>query len=765
MSSRKNGRQIIKNWESKKHHVEEKIKRFIDSAPIDEQVKRKSLSSTGVFANLSKWMEDIYIDKFSPNAKTGIMKAIDSNKRWADIAEVFYTDIEFGTGGIRGRAVIQDDELITLRDEGIYAPFLRGPNTINDLVFLQISSAIAKFGRDKKFNSITIGYDSRIRGKDFAHLVAGVFIAYGYTVYLFDDVVPYPEVTFAIPYMRTDMGILISASHNDRRYNGYKLSCANGSQFSIKDRSIILNEYISKTGFESVKYVELTKVHNDQLKFLGGGYKYPHLEYYNYKPNPIDVHTGHFSHVLDFLIDRKLIRNQADDIHVAYSAYHGAGGPTVKRLIDSLGIIKLDVIASLYKVDGMFPVFDDPNFLSPKGKKIYQQPDPGEPRAAKLALSHYIKEYGDRVKDVDVLIGTDPDADRTGISVKIPEQYKEIYPTDDHMTLLDADTAWSLIIWYRLNNWEKITGLKKMNLNKKNCFLVQSHTTTDIMPLLAEKHGLGWIKTWVGFAQLATAVEKVWNKDLKENYFTSPYRTDDFRSIYKYKKISPAAKYNFAALEQSNGFSILGSKPPSAYELGKYGHVRDKDGTFAALLFFDVVAYAKKMGKSILELVDENLYLDPDIGLIRTGYRAAPQYGQYEGLEGRSLKLEILRKALDLTKKIQKGVNIGNKRVTKYEVYLTGKYDIQHGNVDGFKSSDRKTYKFPDEGIRFFFGDEFNHLTIRPSGTSQSLRLHIQLRDRNVSKGNLKSKRIKMENEIQTIFQDIGNKIGIDWNE
>lgn len=750
-------------WFELKKDVREGVTQYLETANLDDLIRQKSLSESGVFTNLSKWMENKDIDRLSPNAKKGILDAIASGNRWPDLAEVFYTDIEFGTGGIRGRAVIRDEELEMLREEGIQAPFLRGPNTINDIVVARISAAIAQFGRDRGFRKLVVGYDSRIRGKDFAHLVASVFLLCGFTVYLFDDVVPYPEVTFAIPHIRADMGILISASHNDRRYNGYKLSCANGSQFSIEDRAIILDQYIAKTGFDGIALLPLDSVNDDRLVFLGGGIRYPHLAYYKFQDDPLDIHSRHFSHVLDFVLDREGIRKLGDRIHVAYSAYNGAGGPTVKRLVDALGIINFDVIASMYKVDGMFPAFED--LRSPKGYKVYQQPDPGEPRAANIALRKYVEEYGtERTKRVDVLIGTDPDADRAGLTVRVPPDHKIIYDGRDY-TLLDADTAWSLILWYRLRHWQRITGLNRLHLNLANCFIAQSHTTTDIMPLLAKKHGLGWVKTWVGFAQLATAVEKVWNGALTEDYSAAPNYTDDFRTIYKYESISSKSVYNFAALEQSNGFSILGGKPKSPYDLGEFGHVRDKDGTFAAILFFDILAYTKKEGMSVLDLVDKYLYLDDDIGLIRTGYRAAPQYGQYEGLEGRSLKLEILKRSLDLIKQIPRDVFIGNRKVTKAEVYKTGKYDIQHGHTSetGFDPLKRESYRFPDEGIRFYFENEFNHLTIRPSGTSQSLRFHVQLRNLNVDKFNLKTEHKKLDDEIKMMFEDIGQKVGVDW--
>jgi len=210
-----------KEWLSVKNMVEKKILSYLNKSLkngyIDKGIHKKSVSDTGVFANLCKWMELKEIDSISPQAKVGIMSAIVA-ENWENICEVFYTDIEFGTGGIRGRVVITDSELDMLREKGIHAPFLRGPNTINDVVLLHVSTAVAKFAKDKGLSSVVIGYDSRIRGKEFAYLIAELFLYFGFKIFLFDDIIIYPEVTFAIPFLDADLGILISASHNDRRY-------------------------------------------------------------------------------------------------------------------------------------------------------------------------------------------------------------------------------------------------------------------------------------------------------------------------------------------------------------------------------------------------------------------------------------------------------------------------------------------------------------------------------------------------------------------
>lgn len=745
---------IMTIWNSIKDETRTALKNYLDgeleAGRLDNLIYEKAASDKGVFARLALWMESPDLDRISLNTKKGIVAAIMAG-RWADLNEAFFDELAFGTGGIRGRTAITDWELEMLRDQGIDAPFLRGSNTLNNVVLLQKSAGVAKFGISKGFKSVVIGYDSRLRGRDFARTIAELFIAYGFKVFLFDDIVPYPELTFAIPTVHADMGILLSASHNDRRYNGYKLTSGNGSQFSVNERRVLLEEYIFKTGFDEIKTRDIHETGSDELIFLGGADRQPGADYYGYKGKPVDMHKQHFEHIRTFILDEKLLRSQGDKMHLAFSAYHGAGRDAVPRLVESFGIKTLDIISVLHKADGMFPAFDD--LKSPKGKKVYQQPDPGDHLAAEKAVTEYIEEFGrERFREVDLMIGTDPDADRLACVVPVPEDRREIYAGSDHL-LLDADTAWAILLWYRMEK------LKAAGADFTPYFLVQSHTTTDVIPLLAEQYGMAWIKTWVGFAQLASAVQRVWDgEEISKNVYWT---------IHSFKGLTDKLDYNFAALEQSNGFSILGGKPPDANSMGKGGHVRDKDGVFAAVLMLEVMAYATAQGKSLLELVDEKLYLNPAIGLIRTGYRPAPVYGQYEGIEGLSRKMGVLHRAEELMKQVESGgqITCGGLKTSGCEVYRTGKYDKAHGYTDGFDPDDPKTFRFPDEGIRFFLGDEYNHLTIRPSGTSQSLRFHTQLRDEKVNKGNLKKKRIEMDRRLDAIYEDIGALMGVDWEE
>jgi len=206
--------------------------------------------------------------------------------------------------------------------------------------------------------------------------------------------------------------------------------------------------------------------------------------------------------------------------------------------------------------------------------------------------------------------------------------------------------------------------------------------------------------------------------------------------------------YNLGALEQSNGFSILGYPPKDEFSLGEKGHVRDKDGTFAAILIAEIAEWAKKNNTSLFELIDEKVYLDPEVGLFVNHYEPDPLDGEYPGIQGDRTKKAILRRALGYYQlALAGGLEIAGHPVKSAVIYRTGKYDILYPRTYDFI--------FPDEGIRFYFDDErLSHLTIRPSGTTNSLRFHIQLHS-DVNRDNLVEKKQELHKRALQITDQI----------
>ncbi|MCM8769329.1 MAG: hypothetical protein NC911_06615, partial [Candidatus Omnitrophica bacterium] len=202
-----------------------------------------TLARRNVEANLHAWLESRVVADLVPGFVPGLRQAFQEG-RIDQIIYAFLAEITFGTGGIRGIVAFTERELKEFARKRERASVLRGPNTINEIVLLLKSTGVARYAASRSLSRIVVGYDSRVQGRFFAELVSALFLEAGLQVYLFDRVCSFPELTFAIPYLKADMGILISASHNDKRYNGYKLVSATGAQFSVADRNDIYENFI-----------------------------------------------------------------------------------------------------------------------------------------------------------------------------------------------------------------------------------------------------------------------------------------------------------------------------------------------------------------------------------------------------------------------------------------------------------------------------------------------------------------------------------------
>ncbi len=719
--------------------IEKGVHNYLDAAFREDKIDRQSydMAKKNTITFLQQWLTDKNFLRLSPNLHKGILGAAEAG-RWEDIVNTFRKKMSFGTGGIRGFMAGDRESIVQLQQEGLDAPILKGPNTINNIVLLLTSAGVAKYGGDNGLTKIVLGYDSRVRGGDFAKIIAELFLAYGFTVYLFDEACPFPEVTFAIPHVVADMGILFSASHNDYRYNGYKLCSKGGAQFDPDERTDMFNNYIAKVTSDDIKLTPLEQAPKGKLIYLGGDKKVPGVNYGN--AELVDIHGPHREHIKSFLLQSTTSNKQ---LNIGFCPYHGAGRIAVPRLLSDIGFKQINTTHEngLFDLNGLFPSFNsDPG--------MEQQPDPGDRRAAKVAVEAFKKEYGQQKWDeLDILIGTDPDADRCGISVKVPEKQRSVYGGDDY-TLMPADDAWALLLWYRLK-------LDK-SIQKKKAFIVLSHTTTDALTLLAKKHGVGVIKTWVGFAALSAAVRDSWNGSLVEGLHEGKKDPDQPLTdmvVMETQGMNKQRSYNLGAFEQSNGFSLLGFPPKDNYSLGEKGHVRDKDGTFAAILMAEIGEWAKDNNTTIFELIDKKIYLDKEIGLFFNHYEPDPLDGEYPGIEGDRIKKAILRRALGYYQIAKAGgLVIGGMPVTDVVMYRTGKYDHVYPPTPD--------WIFPDEGIRFYFGNEWNHLTVRPSGTGNSLRFHIQLHTFDVNGRNLIGKKKDLRKKARRVADHIRELLG-----
>lgn len=723
-----------------------------------------------VIENLRTWLLDPAIDELSPNLKGGLLEAI-RDERWEDLVNAFVKEVEFGTGGIRALMAFDYDSIVRLQSDGIDARIIKGMNTINNVVVLKAAYGVARFlvedteyvgepGRPK----VVVGYDSRVRGESFAKIVTELLLAEGLRVYLFDEAVPYPEVTFAIPFLGADAGIFISASHNDYRYNGFKMSAANGSQFAPESRAAVIKR-ISASTPSQLRLAKLETASKDvlaRLFFLGGRHSLDGTNYYGRGSDLQDMHTAHIDHIKTFL-QRKEPNGDMQGgaaLKIVYAAFNGSGRRAVPRILRELGCAQVQSVESLDPLNGLFPAFDQRPGLE-------QQPDPGDPRSAEVALAELAKDASSGAPiswaNADILIGTDPDADRCGVVVKPPRDLAmhlrarpSVRATEGHM-LVPADDMWALLLWYRLAFEHEQAGAIPSASSK---FIALSHTTSDMIARVAEKNGLGVLKTWVGFGWLANGVAEVWKgnplpliregRPRRPRLIGEPVGECDL-VFYDTAGMNPQRRFNVGTFEQSNGFSILGGPPTNAdRELGENGHVRDKDGTFAALVVTEIAAYAKRRGTDVLSLLAEHVYCDPAIGLFVNYYEPDPIDGEFPGLQGSTKKRKILETAMSLHERALTGtVELSGRTVTRAVTYATGKYDAAN------------TWRgFPDEGIRFYLGSDFDHVTVRPSGTTNSLRFHVQLSAGVPSRDAVWRRRMEVEQEARGIVDELRSTLG-----
>jgi phosphoglucomutase len=726
--------------------------------PEDLQEARRS-----VLPNLKAWLEDPAVDRLSPRLKPALAEAVRAG-RWDGLANAFLREVRFGTGGIRALMGFDKASIVALKEcADLDAPILRGPNTINNIVVLKAAHGVGRFLAERpdrwsqKVPTAVVGFDSRTKGSHFARAVTEMLLADGLSVYLFDEAVPYPEVTFAIPHLHADVGIFISASHNDYRYNGFKMSGPNGAQISYKDRDIILKDYILKLSLADIAPVNLATAPPEvlaRLTWLGGKSPLPGNEYFGREASLLDVHTAHIAQVRSFLLAPELLApGSPAPLKVAYAAFNGAGRRAVPRILGELGVTDLHSIRRLDPLDGLFPAFrDTPGFE--------QQPDPGDPRSAAIAMKE-LKADGADWAASDLLIGTDPDADRCGVVVHPPRGQERLFAaqpslrfSEDHF-LMPADDLWALLVWYRLQHEIEKHGRV---LDPHTKFVALSHTTSDTVPKLALKHGIGFLKTWVGFGWLSTGVSEAWRWAEGEVPRVANGRrsTGDPRCdlvFFDTTAMRATHKMNLATFEQSNGFSILGG-PPAGYPatdrgLGAGGHVRDKDGTFAALLTAELAAYAKRRGTTLTGLLAKHIYADPAVGVFGNYYEPDPLDGEYAGIEGDAKKRAVVETALEVHRGVAAGgVSIGGRKVTASEVYYTGKYDRPDWTG------------FPDEGVRYYLGSDLDHVTVRPSGTTNSLRFHVQLHAGAVPEDRSWAKRLELEDQGRALVADLRKILG-----
>lgn len=416
------------------------------------------------------------------------VEAMINNDDKADLIESFYKDLEFGTGGLRGIMGAGSNRM------NIYTVGMATQGFAN---YLKISF------KDKEQISVVVCHDCRNNSRLFAETVANIFSANGIKVYLFDDLRPTPECSFAIRHLKAQAGVNITASHNPREYNGYKAYWDDGAQVLAPHDKGIIDE-VNKVKVEDVKF----EGNKSLIQIIGE-----------------DVDKVYLEQVKTISIDPQVIKNQ-HDLKIVYTPLHGAGRVMIPRALASWGFDNVHCVKEQMVKDGNFPTVDRPN-----------------PEIAE-ALTLGLRDA--KALDADILMASDPDADRVGMACK---------NSDGEWVLINGNQTCLIFLWYIITNRQAVGKMKPTD------FIVKTIVTTEVIRKIAEKQHVEMRDCYTGFKWIAREIA-----------------------------LSEGKQQYIGGGEESYGFLAE-------------DFVRDKDAVSACALLAEICAYAKDHGKTLYDIL------------------------------------------------------------------------------------------------------------------------------------------------------------------
>ena len=430
---------------------------------------------------------------FDLETRTAVESMI-KNEDKTDLIESFYKDLEFGTGGLRGIMGA-------------------GSNRMNIYTVGMATQGFANYlkrnFKNKEQISVVVCHDCRNNSRLFAETVSNIFSANGIKAYLFDDLRPTPECSFAIRYLKAQAGVNITASHNPREYNGYKAYWEDGAQVLAPHDKGIIDE-VNNVKVEDIKF----DGNKELIQIIGEDIDKPYLD-----------------QVKTICIDPEVIKHQ-HDLKIVYTPLHGAGRVMIPRSLALWGFDNVHCVKEQMIKDGNFPTVDRPN--------------PEFAEALTLGLRD-AKEL-----DADILMASDPDADRVGMACK---------DSNGEWVLINGNQTCLLFLWYIITNRQAVGKMKPTD------FIVKTIVTTEVIHKIAEKQHVEMRDCYTGFKWIAREIA-----------------------------LSEGKQQYIGGGEESYGFLAE-------------DFVRDKDAVSACSLLAEICAYAKDHGKTLYDILMD-IYLE-----------------------------------------------------------------------------------------------------------------------------------------------------------
>jgi len=446
--------------------------------------------------------------------KEGIQTLLDGNEQ--ELTESFYKDLEFGTGGLRGIMGI-------------------GSNRMNKYTLGMATQGLSNYLNNTFPNEevkVAIAYDCRNNSTYFSEITAAVFSANGIKVYLFEELRPTPELSFAIRSLGCKSGVVLTASHNPKEYNGYKAYWDDGAQVTPPHDSNIIKEVQNITSLTDIRFT----ANPDLIEKIGPKIDQEYLE-----------------SIKSLVLDSNAIQKQSD-LNIVFSSIHGTGITMVPPALKMLGFTNVNIVKEQAEPNGNFPTV------------IYPNPEEAEALTLALKLANET--------NADLLMATDPDADRVGIAAKA---------ANGKFELMNGNQMVSLLAYYTLNK------RKELNiLDVDSQYMVKTIVTTNLFDTICEDYKLPCFNTLTGFKYIATTIREL-----------------------------EGPKQFIGGGEESYGYM------PSAV-------TRDKDAVATCALIAEMAADAKSNGKTLWDLLHDiyttyGVWYDSMTPITRKGIKGADE--------------------------------------------------------------------------------------------------------------------------------------------
>lgn len=539
-----------------------------------------------VEAKAQTWLNGNYDEE----TKQTIRKMMEAEDK-TELIESFYKNLEFGTGGLRGIMGVGTNRM------NIYTV---GAATQG------LSNYLKKQFADLPQISVVIGHDCRNNSRKFAEVSADIFSANGIKVYLFDELRPTPEMSFAIRHLGCQSGIIITASHNPKEYNGYKAYWNDGAQMVAPHDTGVIEE-VNKVTVNDIKF----QGNKELIQIIGAEIDKLFIE--NIKTLTLSPDS--------------IQRNK--DMKIVYTPIHGTGVRLIPMCLKEFGFANIVSVPEQNVVSGDFPTVVSPN--------------PEEPAALSMAVEK-AKEV-----DADMVMASDPDADRLGIAVK-----------DDkgEWILMNGNQTCVLFTYYILRRWKELGRLDGSQ------FMVKTIVTTEVMKDVANKMGVEMFDCYTGFKWIASVIR-------------------EFEGKRKY----------IGGGEESYGFLVE-------------DFCRDKDAVSACVIMAEIAAWAKDNGKSLFQLL-QDIYIEVGFGkekgisVVRKGKTGAEEIQQMMKDYRNNPPKEIAGSPVRLIKDYQtlKATEVATGKQTELKFPTTSNV-LQFFTEDGTKISVRPSGTEPK--IKFY---------------------------------------------------------------